>query len=80
MVNVWHSAAAGSRLRAGVEKWRLIRDGKKGILKNSFLFLNTNTQHMEGNDKQAHHIEDDWSLEGEGQAGDPNLNVCESCQ
>jgi hypothetical protein len=24
--------------------------------------------------------EDDWKLEGSGEASDPNLNVCESCQ
>lgn len=34
----------------------------------------------EKNTKEAPKRDDDWKLEGAGEAGDPNLNICESCQ
>lgn len=52
-----------------------------GILHKSFLILKNkhSTMDMEGTKTQAHR-DDEWKLEGDGQTGDPNLNVCESCQ
>lgn len=36
---------------------------------------------MEGNQQgQAPASYDDWLLEGAGDSGDPNANICESCQ
>lgn len=62
-----------------VDKFGLQNSTGRSILKRSFILKHKHSD-MEGNNKNQPHRDDDWKLEGQGQEGDPNLNVCESCQ